>query len=118
MIPWLWCTGLESVASLHEEVETKSKAQRRTLQTIQSFGTSKEKEAKKQGDTSGGLVTLQMMFEGTGLKGGLDILAVSHFASLTPVTASVVSPLRRAFVGVSVFSPTPSPRPSRTSALA
>lgn len=75
----LWCTGLESVASLHEEVETKSKAQRRTLQTIQSFGTSKEQEARKQGDTSGGLVTLQMMFEGTGLKGGLDILAVSQF---------------------------------------
>ncbi len=67
-------SGLRSAEQEHTRVAEKGKKRKRILAAVKEVGAAKAEEEKATG-VKGGLVTLQMMFEGTGLKGGVDILA-------------------------------------------
>jgi hypothetical protein len=69
---------------LHDDVTSRAKAKQKRV--------SAAKEAvRARGENVTGLVTLQMAFEGTGLKGGLDILSVSRQKTTSELREYLVS---------------------------
>jgi len=67
--------GVRSAMQEANRVAAKGQRRKRVLAAVKEVAQSKEKEEEGGGGVKEGLVTLQMMFEGTGLKGGLDVLA-------------------------------------------
>eukprot|EP00624_Nannochloropsis_granulata_P003923 evm.model.NODE_29647_length_52634_cov_57.405155.19 len=67
--------GVRSAMQEADRVAAKGQRRKRVLAAVKEVAQSKEKEEEGGGGVKEGLVTLQMMFEGTGLKGGMDVLA-------------------------------------------
>jgi len=67
--------GVRSAMQEADRVAAKGQRRKRVLAAVKEVAQTKEKKEEGGGLVKEGLVTLQMMFEGTGLKGGLDVLA-------------------------------------------
>ncbi|TFJ87970.1 hypothetical protein NSK_000790 [Nannochloropsis salina CCMP1776] len=68
-------SGLRSAKQEADRVAAKGQRQKQMLAVVKEVAETRQREVSGKGGVKEGLATLEMMFEGTGLKGGVDVMA-------------------------------------------